>query len=304
MRKLPPIALAAWVATLLSVGMPNAQAKQQCSAATPSNAHGRWWSYRLIDGRKCWYEGKPMLSKSLLEWPRRHPQPFPTEVTSSHKEAWHSIGLASLGTEDSDTFEARWRGRWELWRCPKEISAPGSRRAIRRLAKSACFQSAQQTGNANGCNFQSFTRLTWLFAREDSGTGLACLSHSSEQIRAQARLGEEPLDAGNFNKGDPWLASTPRCSIARAKSLNLPNARFECADFLQASFEGYDVIAAIECVYYLSLQEQGALLEKVAKEHSGKIFLLSGPIVDYRRHFSHRRLMHEFTTRVRSPQIL
>jgi tartrate dehydratase beta subunit/fumarate hydratase class I family protein len=56
------------------------------------------------------------------------------------------------------------------------------------------------------------------------------------------------------------------------------------------------VIAAIECVYYLSLQEQIALLEKVAKEHSGKILLLSGPIVDYRRHFSHKRLMHEFTT--------
>lgn len=36
-------------------------------------------------------------------------------------------------------------------------------------------------------------------------------------------------------------------AIARAKSLNLPNARFESADFLQASFEGYDVIAAIEC---------------------------------------------------------
>ena len=85
-------------------------------------------------------------------------------------------------------------------------------------------------------------------------------------------------------------------AIARAKSLNLPNARFESADFLQASFEGYDVIAAIECVYYLSLQEQGALLEKVAKEHSGKILLLSGPIVDYRRHFGHKRLMHEFTT--------
>jgi SAM-dependent methyltransferase len=84
-------------------------------------------------------------------------------------------------------------------------------------------------------------------------------------------------------------------AIARAKSLNLSNARFESADFLHASFEGYDVIAALECVYYLSLQEQVALLEKVAKEHPGKILLLSGPIVDYRRHFSHRRLMHQFT---------
>jgi SAM-dependent methyltransferase len=84
-------------------------------------------------------------------------------------------------------------------------------------------------------------------------------------------------------------------AIARAKSLNLPNARFESGDFLQASFEGYDVITALECVYYLSFQEQGVFLEKVAKEHPGKILLLSGPIVDYRRHFSHKRLMLEFT---------
>jgi len=85
-------------------------------------------------------------------------------------------------------------------------------------------------------------------------------------------------------------------AIARAKSLNLSNARFESGDFLQASFEGYDVITALECVQYLSFQEQGVFLEKVAKEHPGKILLLSGPIVDYRRHFSHKRLMLEFTT--------
>ena len=39
------------------------------------------------------------------------------------------------------------------------------------------------------------------------------------------------------------------------------------------------MIAALECVYYLSFQEQGVFLEKVAKEHPGKILLLSGPIV-------------------------
>lgn len=39
----------------------------QCSAERPSNAR-TYWSYRLIDGRKCWYEGKPMLSKASLHW--------------------------------------------------------------------------------------------------------------------------------------------------------------------------------------------------------------------------------------------
>ena len=61
-------------------------------------------------------------------------------------------------------------------------------------------------------------------------------------------------------------------AIARAKSLNLPNARFESADFLQASFENYDVIAAIECVNYLSLPERGAFLEKVARNTRARYF--------------------------------
>src|SRR5258705_13204131 len=63
------IALAAFIAAPLSIEVSTAQAKQQCTAEMPSNPHGRWWSYRLIDGRKCWYEGKPGFSKSLLEWP-------------------------------------------------------------------------------------------------------------------------------------------------------------------------------------------------------------------------------------------
>jgi 2-polyprenyl-3-methyl-5-hydroxy-6-metoxy-1,4-benzoquinol methylase len=84
-------------------------------------------------------------------------------------------------------------------------------------------------------------------------------------------------------------------AIARAKSLNLQNARFESEDLLRTSFEGYDIIAAIECIYYLSLQERGVFLNKVAQEHSGKMLLLSGPIVDYRRYFSHKRLMYEIT---------
>jgi SAM-dependent methyltransferase len=83
-------------------------------------------------------------------------------------------------------------------------------------------------------------------------------------------------------------------AIGRARSLGLPNARFEAADLLAVSYQGYDVIAAIECIQYLSHQEQGAFLEKVAQEHAGKMLLLSGPIIDYQRYFSHRRLMLEF----------
>ena len=69
-KPFPSIVLAACIAALSSIGTPAVQAKQQCSVAVPSDTHGQWWSYRLIDGRKCWYEGKPGLSKSLLEWPK------------------------------------------------------------------------------------------------------------------------------------------------------------------------------------------------------------------------------------------
>jgi hypothetical protein len=117
MRKLPSFALVAWIATLLSVGTANAQAKQQCTAATPSNPHGRWWSYRLIDGRKCWYEGKPMLSKSLLEWPKE-PSARPVsngEVTSVVTEKpGNPLDSQARALKDSDTFDARWRERVKM----------------------------------------------------------------------------------------------------------------------------------------------------------------------------------------------
>jgi hypothetical protein len=114
MRNLPAIALAALVATLLPVGTPNAQAKQPCSAAAPSNPHGRWWSYRLIDGRKCWYEGKPMLSKSLLEWPKASSaQPVSNRKVQSlvTEKPGDPLDAQARAPEDYDSFEARWRER-------------------------------------------------------------------------------------------------------------------------------------------------------------------------------------------------
>jgi hypothetical protein len=115
MRKLASIALAIWIATLLS-GMPNAQAKQQCSAAAPLNPHGRWWSYRLMDGRKCWYEGKPLLSKSLLEWPKDAAQPVSNREVKSvvTEKPGNPLDAQAWVMKDSDTFEARWRERVKM----------------------------------------------------------------------------------------------------------------------------------------------------------------------------------------------
>ena len=29
-----------------------------------------WWTYRIIDGKQCWYKGKHSIAKSLLYWER------------------------------------------------------------------------------------------------------------------------------------------------------------------------------------------------------------------------------------------
>jgi hypothetical protein len=132
MRKQTPlITFAACIATLSSIEIPTAQAKQKCSAAMSSNPHG-YWSWRLIDGRRCWYEGKPMLSKSLLEWPAQAPaqqasaQQPPARQASVQQASAHPNSMRELTSalpakpgnpldsqawapDGSDTFEMRWR---------------------------------------------------------------------------------------------------------------------------------------------------------------------------------------------------
>jgi hypothetical protein len=120
-RQLVAIILAAFLTAQLSIDFPTAEARQQCSAAMPSNPQGRWWSYRLIDGRKCWYEGRPGLSKSLLEWPREASAQTPpdekvTNIISEkprnplESQAWAPLSQPA-GLEDLASFEARWRTR-------------------------------------------------------------------------------------------------------------------------------------------------------------------------------------------------
>jgi hypothetical protein len=102
------------VGMLLLAGMPTADAKQ-CSATMPSSPQGHW-TYRLIDGRKCWYEGESKISKSLLQWsapaqiriarlrrdekrlPGETPAVSPTTDTPNNKQI-----------SESESFEARWR---------------------------------------------------------------------------------------------------------------------------------------------------------------------------------------------------
>jgi hypothetical protein len=107
------------IVALSSLDMTSVQAKQQCRAAMPEHPHGQWWSYRLIDGRKCWYAGKPMLSKSLLEWRSavsREPgsREEATGAVAKLPKPGNPLDAQASARSDLDTFEARWRDRISL----------------------------------------------------------------------------------------------------------------------------------------------------------------------------------------------
>ena|SRR3982074_2252501 len=118
-KQIQTISFVAFVARVLPlgivllIGMQAAEAKQ-CSAAMPSNPQGHW-SYRLIDGRKCWYEGENNFPKSLLQWPEQtsalsafgKAEPSPEEVPPVTQTV--SPHAEPNNQSDSESFEARWR---------------------------------------------------------------------------------------------------------------------------------------------------------------------------------------------------
>jgi hypothetical protein len=117
-KQIRSVALVACVVAAFSpVAAPYAQAKQQCNLAMPSDLRSGWWSYRIIDGRKCWYKGKPGLSKSLLEWPSET-----SSRPSSNEELARAAPTKNFGKlldaeasapTDLVTFDVLWRDRVE-----------------------------------------------------------------------------------------------------------------------------------------------------------------------------------------------
>ena len=110
---------AACIAALMPTGGANAKAVD-CSVARPSHPQG-YWSWRLIDGRKCWYLGKTTISKSLLQWPAKvsvqakaDPKPVPvtvvpvTVVTGNLSDP---LDAQARMQDYANSFEARWRAR-------------------------------------------------------------------------------------------------------------------------------------------------------------------------------------------------
>jgi len=76
----------------------------------------------MIDGRKCWYEGKPMLSKSSLEWsaqPAIKPDAEEEVASAVTEKPGNPLDAQARAIDsdsrarmvDRDTFDALWRAR-------------------------------------------------------------------------------------------------------------------------------------------------------------------------------------------------
>src|SRR5262245_13597007 len=115
MKRFQLFVLASFIAGVSAVAFSSvalAQARQ-CSAERPADARS-YWSYRIIDGRKCWYEGKPMLSKTLLHWSTAQTAQADTEQKASppSPSTPNFLDAQASMPDNSDSFEARWRQRF------------------------------------------------------------------------------------------------------------------------------------------------------------------------------------------------
>jgi hypothetical protein len=72
-------------ALILLVLAPSAAAALECyTSALRDNRH---WSWRQVDGRRCWYPGLPGVSKSRLRWPKTSIAPSKDRQTSASTAA-------------------------------------------------------------------------------------------------------------------------------------------------------------------------------------------------------------------------
>lgn len=53
------------------------------TCASKSQRDGAHWSYRIVDGRQCWYRGRKRLDKDELHWTVQHPSLQPSTSRSS-----------------------------------------------------------------------------------------------------------------------------------------------------------------------------------------------------------------------------
>lgn len=93
----------------------------ECASEVPAARSGHWY-YRIIDGRKCWYQGKAMMPKSSLRWPSASvseaeaaaDEPQAAKPTTDGRNvappATQPAVWPTPAANDAISFESRWLG--------------------------------------------------------------------------------------------------------------------------------------------------------------------------------------------------
>lgn len=118
------------VFTLAILAFGLAAVPQQASAldcsARPAGGGGTW-VYRTVEGKKCWYRGTQVISKSELHWKvAAKPEVLNAQASFNNQASIVPVALREnavlpsssnddrhpdlLGLAQGDTFESRWRG--------------------------------------------------------------------------------------------------------------------------------------------------------------------------------------------------
>jgi len=93
-----------YVALLLMAGwLGAAEARLTACDPAPPNWHHEWWSWREIDGRRCFYRGRPGKPKGQLYWASQSEKV--SEVAPEPSEP----AAASAAPETVGAFDRAWR---------------------------------------------------------------------------------------------------------------------------------------------------------------------------------------------------
>jgi hypothetical protein len=72
-----------------------------CASEVPSGGKGHWY-YRIIDGRKCWYDGKPMMPKTSLYWPKSTDTDTAADAAPEQRSKAPAVADERPGTPTTD----------------------------------------------------------------------------------------------------------------------------------------------------------------------------------------------------------
>jgi hypothetical protein len=89
----------------------------ECTPEMPTTRSG-YWSWRIIDGKRCWYPGRPGMEKANLQWPKSASTPPPVDTKNQvsreahpdqlSPEAYSAKAQSYSPTPEELSFEQRW----------------------------------------------------------------------------------------------------------------------------------------------------------------------------------------------------